>query len=81
MDTDDDEFFRKAFFQVAQLRDVVQTVDSAERPELEQDDLAAQFFEGERAGGIEPYQARNEFRRVNFAAQIGHGILLSLTVK
>jgi hypothetical protein len=40
VDADHDEGVAEAFLQGAQLLDDVQAVDAAERPEIQQDDLA-----------------------------------------
>src|SRR4051812_12943710 len=49
--------------QGAQLVDDVQAVAAAERPEVQDDESAAQVGEGERSGNVEPGGARTELRR------------------
>jgi hypothetical protein len=57
--------------QAAQLRHIMGTVDSAVRPEFQQNDLPSQTFNGERVIGIDPFQPFWKFGRVNipFVAQ------------
>src|SRR3989442_11124709 len=52
--TDDGELLAPLALELPQLRKDVQAVDSAEGPEVEQDQLAVQVAEGERAPGVEP---------------------------
>ena len=56
-------------FELPQLRKDVQAVDSAEGPEVEQDQLAAQVAEGERAPGVEPVGVGREIGCVDPAGE------------
>ena len=49
MDTDDHELILIFFFELGQVRQDVMAIDAAKRPEIEQDDLAAQLGERDRA--------------------------------
>ena len=62
MDADDDQFVGVFLFEIGQLRQGVHAVNAAERPEIEEDDLAAQVLQMDRAGGVQPGHAAIQFR-------------------
>ena len=63
VNADHDQFVGVLLFQLRQVGHDVDAVDAAERPEVEQDDLALEvFLERERAAGVEPGDAAIEFR-------------------
>lgn len=63
---DDDEHVPVAVVQRAQLLEDMQAVDAAERPEVEQYDLAAEIRPGESGtAGVEPATGAGEFRRAH----------------
>ena len=49
MDADDDQLVLVLLLELGQVGEDVVAIDAAERPEIEQDDLAAQLGEGDRA--------------------------------
>ena len=57
VNADDHQLAAVLSLQLPQLRDDVQTVDSAEGPEVEHHDLAAQLAQRQRAIGVDPVQA------------------------
>ncbi len=61
VDADDDDLVGVLLFQLGQVGQRVNAVDAAERPEVEDDDLAAQVFELDGAGGVEPAAAAVQF--------------------
>ena len=74
VDPDDRQSQRESGFQRLQLREDVQAVDSAVRPEVEQDRASAQIREAKRPWGIEPLHALRKLRRVDYRAGTGcHG--------
>ena len=62
VDADDDQLVGVLLLQLGQVGQGVDAVDAAERPEIEQDDLAAQVLELDRTGGVEPGHAAFQFR-------------------
>ena len=60
VDADDDELVRILLFQPDQVGNDVYAVNSAERPEIEDDDFAAQVGELERLVGADPADAAVE---------------------
>ncbi len=72
MDANDDQFVRKSFFQVAQLRDVMQAIDSAERPKLEQNNFAFEFSKSQGTRRVEPFQVRRELGGIDESSRIEH---------
>lgn len=73
MDADHDQFVAELLLQRAELVDHVQAVDAAERPEVEQDDAAAQIGQGQvAAGGVQP-AATLELWGPDAERLIGHG--------
>jgi hypothetical protein len=55
----------KLFTEPAQLRDIMQAVNSAKGPKFEQDYFSAQFLEGQRAGSVDPFQPGWKFWSVD----------------
>lgn len=55
MDSDDDEFVGVFFFEVFEIGEDVHAVDAAVGPEVEEDDFAFEFIEGEFFGGVKPF--------------------------
>src|SRR5256885_17059518 len=66
---DDGELLAPLALELPQLRKDVQAVDSAEGPEVEQDQLAVQVAEGERAPGVEPVGVGREIGCVDPAGE------------
>ena len=63
MHANDDQRVRILILQPLQVRNDMDAVDTAEGPEVEQDDLAAQVTrERKRALGIEPVHSNREIR-------------------
>ncbi len=65
MDADDEELIVEVGFEIPQLRDDVQAVDSAVGPEIENDELASQVGDLQRALGVEPGQPIRELGRTD----------------
>ena len=61
VDADDDDLIGVLLLQLGQVGQRMNAVDAAERPEVEDDDLAAQVFEFDGAGGVEPTEAAFQF--------------------
>ena len=61
VDADDDQFVGILLLQLGQVGQNVHAVDAAQRPEIEQDDLAAEVLQTERAGRVEPGDAALQF--------------------
>jgi hypothetical protein len=75
MDANGHEFVGKVLFDFRQLRKQMQAVNSAIRPEIEDNDLAAQIRQGEWPVGVVPLKIGREFGRANrtsIASTIGH---------
>ena len=62
VNADDNELILIFFFELGQVGKDVMAVDAAERPEIEQDDLAAQLGKSDRAG-VDPVDASSQARR------------------
>jgi hypothetical protein len=52
----------------------VDAVDAAQGPKVEDDDLAAEVLELDRAGGVEPGDAAVEFGGVGVVARLAFGL-------
>lgn len=66
MYSDDRYIVRVLLFDLPQLREDVQAVDSAIGPEIQKDYLAPKPFQRERfSTGMNPVEARRKFRRAN----------------
>src|SRR5262249_6702912 len=57
---DDHQDVAVLLFELGQVRQRVDTVDAAQRPEVEDDDAAAQVFQADRPGGVQPGDATLE---------------------
>ena len=60
VNADHHEFLGKLRFEPLEIGDDVNAVDAAVRPEVEDDDLAAQLLEGQRPVGVEPIESGRE---------------------
>ena len=69
VDADDGELPAPLALELPQLRKEMQAVDSAEGPEVEQDQLAAQVVKRERAPRIEPVGVGQKVGRVDLAGE------------
>ena len=66
VDAYDDQRVSKFLFELPQLRENVNAIDSTVRPEIEQDDLSSQVDEPQRLiARVNPVEIGSEFRRSN----------------
>jgi hypothetical protein len=65
VDANNDEFVWEFGFELRQLGKQMQTIDSAECPEIEDDQFAAEIFQPQWSSGVEPLKAIREVRRSN----------------
>jgi len=73
--SDDDELVGVFLLQPGQVRQDVHAIDAAEGPEIQEHDLPFEvFFQGERAGRIEPGYSPFQFRGGDRLAGRGCGI-------
>ncbi len=72
MDPDNYELVWKLLTKPAQLRDVVEAVNSAIGPELEQNELPAEFLQRQRTRRVEPFKSGGELRRSELFTKVGH---------
>jgi len=64
MHADDDQLSAVLLLEALEIRNDVQAVDAAVRPEIEQDDLAAKRLQRQRRRDVEPGEAGGEIGRV-----------------
>lgn len=72
MDTDDDQLIRKLLFELLQLGKHVQTVDSAEGPEIENHYLAPEVSQAKWSLRVEPFEPLRKLWSANRSRVSGH---------
>ena len=72
MHTDDDQLSAVLLLEALEVRNDVQAVDAAVRPEIEQDDFAAKRLQRQGRRDVEPVEAGGEIGGVNAGGSVGH---------
>jgi hypothetical protein len=72
MDPDNHELVWKPLTKPAQLRDIMEAVNSAEGPELEEHEFSSKLLQRQRMRRIQPFKSWGELGRAQLFTKIGH---------